>query len=91
MGDKTVREAVGVFHDETALRDAADELMTAGFDRSDLSLLAGDHAVEQKLGHAYKKVEELEDDAEVPSVFGLENVTIPGPLTTLQLTDRFPP
>lgn len=68
MGDKTVREAVGVFHDETALRDAADELMTAGFDRSDLSLLAGDHAVEQKLGHAYKKVEELEDDAEVPSV-----------------------
>ncbi|MEM7226628.1 MAG: hypothetical protein AAF495_26890 [Pseudomonadota bacterium] len=68
MGDKTVREAVGVFHDEKALRDAADELMTAGFDRSDLSLLAGDHAVEQKLGHAYTKVEELEDDAEVPSV-----------------------
>ena len=68
MAEKTVREAVGVFHDETALRDAAEELMTAGFDRSDLSLLAGDHAIEQKLGHAYTKVEALEDDPEVPSV-----------------------
>ena len=40
--------------------------MSAGFDRSELSLLAGEQAVEQKLGHAYQKVQELEDDAAVP-------------------------
>jgi len=61
-----VREAVGVFHDETALRSAADELLSHGFDRSHLSLLASEHAIEQKLGHAYEKVGELEDDAKVP-------------------------
>ena len=62
----TVREAVGVFHDETALRDAADALMSTGFDRSDLSLLAGDKAVQDKLGHAYTKVQEVEDDPSAP-------------------------
>lgn len=66
MAEATVREAVGVFHDETALQTAADELLTAGFDRSHLSLLASDHAVEEKLGHAYEKVAELEDDPEAP-------------------------
>ena len=63
---ENVREAVGVFHDETALRSAADELLTHGFDRSHLSLLASEHAIEQKLGHAYEKVSELEDDSKVP-------------------------
>ena len=68
MAEDKIREAVGVFHDEVALQSAADELLTAGFDRSHLSLLAGEHAVETKLGHAYGKVSELEDDPEVPSL-----------------------
>ena len=37
-----------------------------GFDRSELSLLAGAKTIEQKLGHAYRKIEELEDDPTVP-------------------------
>ena len=61
-----VREAVGVFHDETALRSAADQLLTQGFDRSCLSLLASDHVIEEKLGHAYEKVSELEDEPKAP-------------------------
>ncbi len=61
-----VREAVGVFHDRDALQNAVEDLLSAGFDRSELSLLAGEQAVEQKLGHAYQKVQELEDDALVP-------------------------
>ncbi|MCC2663290.1 MAG: hypothetical protein K0S35_1212, partial [Geminicoccaceae bacterium] len=61
-----VREAVGVFHDRDSLEDAVEDLLSAGFDRSELSLLAGEQAVEQKLGHAYQKVQELEDDAAVP-------------------------
>jgi hypothetical protein len=66
MADKTVREAVGVFHDEGSLQTAADELLIAGFDRSHLSLLAGDKTVEKELGHKYEKVDEIEDDPAVP-------------------------
>jgi hypothetical protein len=61
-----IREAVGVFHDRDALQNAVEDLLKAGFDRSEISLLAGEQAVEQKLGHAYQKVQELEDDAVVP-------------------------
>ncbi len=61
-----VREAVGVFHDRNGLQNAVEDLLNAGFDRSELSLLAGAQAIEQKLGHAYQKVQELADDASVP-------------------------
>jgi hypothetical protein len=66
MAEQTVREAVGVFHDEASLQAAADELLIAGFDRSHLSLLAGDKTVEKELGHKYAKVAEIEDDPAVP-------------------------
>lgn len=66
MDRVTVREAVGVFHDEKSLQAAVDELLIAGFDRSHLSLLAGHHAIEEKLGHMYEKVADVEDDPGVP-------------------------
>ena len=62
------REAVGVFHDEASLQNAVDELLIACFDRASLSLLAGERTVEQKLGHKYDKVAELEDDLSVPRI-----------------------
>lgn len=62
----TRREAVGVFHDLAPFRDAVDELTSSGFDRADMSLLASQATVEQKLGHAYHRVGELEGDASVP-------------------------
>jgi len=61
-----VREAVGVFHHWNNLQAAVDELLANGFDRSELSLLAGEDTVQQKLGHVYTKVSELEDNPEVP-------------------------
>jgi hypothetical protein len=64
----TIREAVGVFHDRESFLRAVDELLSDGFDRADLSLLACERTVEGKLGHAYKKVQDLEDDAAVPRV-----------------------
>jgi hypothetical protein len=67
MADTFSREAVGIFHDEKSLRSAADALMISGFDRSYLSLLASDKAVDQKLGHHYERVAELEDDPDVPT------------------------
>lgn len=63
---ETVREAVGVFDNAERLQEAIDELQSSGFDRAELSLLASEEAVEEKLGHAYEKVAQLEDDAAVP-------------------------
>lgn len=63
---RSVREVVGVFADANVLEEAIDELMVSGFDRAEISLLAGEDAVVEKLGHKYKKVEEIEDDASVP-------------------------
>ncbi|MCC3244167.1 hypothetical protein LG047_02320 [Methylocystis sp. WRRC1] len=61
-----MREVVGVFADADTLQAAIDELMSSGFDRAEISLLAGEKAVDEKLGHKYKKVTELEDDKETP-------------------------
>lgn len=62
------REAVGVFHDHAAFEHAADELESSGFDLADLSLLAGAHTVEAKLGHLYAKPCDAEDDPEAPRI-----------------------
>jgi hypothetical protein len=63
---QTIREAVGVFHDRGSFQSAVEDLMSAGFDRAELSLLAGARAIEEKLGHAYRKIQELADDPIVP-------------------------
>jgi hypothetical protein len=65
---RTVREAVGVFNRPEDLQDAIDELLSSGFDRAELSLLASEHAVEEKLGRRYEKVGTLADDPMVPRV-----------------------
>lgn len=57
-----IREAVGYFDSADALQAAIDELMNSGFDRAELSLLASEDTVQEKLGHKYRKVTELEDD-----------------------------
>jgi hypothetical protein len=62
MGETQTREAVGLFHDEGSLQDAADELLVSGFNHADLSLLAADRAIETRLGHKFERVADLEDD-----------------------------
>lgn len=64
--EQTGTEAVGVFADAAGLQAAIDELTSSGFDRADLSLLAGEEAVKEKLGAIYRKVEDLEDDPTTP-------------------------
>jgi hypothetical protein len=64
--DTGLREAVGVFSTAETLEAAIDDLMSSGFDRNEISLLAGEDTVEGKLGHRYQKVTELEDDAQTP-------------------------
>jgi hypothetical protein len=83
-----IREAVGYFETADALQEAIDELMSSGFDRAEMSLLAAEQAVEEKLGHKYKKVAELEDDPKAArccyvsteSVGDAEGALIGGPL-----------
>lgn len=64
----TVREAVGVFPNAEAFQEAIDDLLLSGFDRAELSLMASEAAVENKLGHKYRKVADVEDDDAVPRV-----------------------
>lgn len=61
-----VREAVAVFDHSATLLEAIDELESSGFDREELSLLAGKDTVETKLGHVFERVEDLEDDPNAP-------------------------
>jgi len=62
----TVREAVAVFETAESLEEAIDELLSSGFDRAELSLLASEATVAGKLGYLYTKVDYAEDDPEVP-------------------------
>lgn len=62
MPTRTAREAVAVFDKPADLQAAIDELLSAGFDRAQLSLLADEKTVDEKLGHIYKRTEELEDE-----------------------------
>ena len=63
---EAIREVVAAFDDTNALDDAVYALETRGFDRAAFSLLANERAVEEKLGHRYQNVKEVEDDPNVP-------------------------
>lgn len=60
------REAVAVLDDVASLESTVDDLKAAGFAEDDISLLAADETVERKLGHLYRRVEEMEDDPAAP-------------------------
>ena len=61
-----VREVAGIIHSGAAVEAAVDALLSAGFDRADIDLLANDDTVRQRLGGVYVPVEELPDIPEVP-------------------------
>jgi len=61
-----VCEVVGVFHTVADLESAIDELLSSGFDRSELSMLAGENAIAGKLGDPYGRASDLADDPSVP-------------------------
>jgi hypothetical protein len=48
-----LREAVGIFSNEDDLQAAIDELLSSGFHRAELSLLAGQDVVNEKLRGRY--------------------------------------
>lgn len=63
---RQVREAVAAFTISEDLERAIEELLSSGFARAEISLLAGIEAVEEKLGHSFSSTRDLEDDPTVP-------------------------
>jgi hypothetical protein len=63
---ESICEVVGVFHTAENLESAVDELLSSGFDRAELSLLASEDAVATKLDGYYRPAGELADDPAVP-------------------------
>lgn len=57
-----------MFDDIADLDEAVRELRAAGFAKEDISILAGTETVEKKLGHRFRRIEELEDDPSAPRV-----------------------
>ena len=68
----TVREAVAVFGSREALENAIEDLLSNGFDRAQLSLLASRESVEETLGHPVGDIHALADDPETPRSEALE-------------------
>lgn len=67
MSNKSTREAVAVFARPEDMEAAIDELLSSGFARAELSLLASSETVREKLGHSFSSTRELEDDTDVPT------------------------
>ena len=73
----TSTEAVAVFHDVKAFEAAIDDLLNhEHFDHADLSVLASERAVTQKLGRPYASTRDLEDDPDVPRAGYIPDETV---------------
>lgn len=73
VGGDAICEVVGIFDRPADLHAAIDDLMLSGFDRSQLSLLADEKTVEEKLGYRYSRAEELADDPRAPRAAYVED------------------
>ncbi len=61
-----VPEAVGVFDSFETLQQAIYDLRMSGFSRADISLLGSKEAMREKLGSAYWRAEDLQDNPDAP-------------------------
>ncbi len=59
-----VREAVGIFADEHSYQKAIDELLSSGFDHGDISMLAAEKTVQEKLKNSFTQTGDLADSSE---------------------------
>lgn len=66
-GTPVIREVVGVFVDSDPVHAAVDELVSSGFRREDLGLLAGEYTVRQSLGDYYTQINAFADSADAPN------------------------
>jgi len=59
-----VREAVGIFTDERSYHQAIDDLLSSGFDHGDISMLAAEKTVQEKLKNSFTQTTDLADTTE---------------------------
>ncbi|MBU6474465.1 MAG: hypothetical protein KGL10_05755 [Alphaproteobacteria bacterium] len=69
----TVHELVAVFKSADDLQEAMDDLWENGFAQHELSLLASEKAVREKLGRVYRRIEEAADDPDAPRTIFVSN------------------
>jgi hypothetical protein len=88
---RQIPEAVGVFGDADSMQHAIEDLLSSGLDRGEPSLLASEETVDEKLGHKYNNVAEIEDDATVlrtvnvsPETIGNANAALIGGLAFIE-------
>jgi hypothetical protein len=72
MTQQTIREAVAIFGSREALENAVEDLLSNGFDRNQLSILAGHATVEDTLRHPVGDMRSLADDPAAPRSEPLE-------------------
>lgn len=83
-GNRTcMREAVGVFLDAGHLRKALEELLASGFERDELGVLASEHAVQQKLGNIYTRVNAFDTASHARDTAFVENESVEDTLHAL--------
>jgi outer membrane lipoprotein SlyB len=75
-----VREVAAVFRSREALDAAVGALLTAGFDRADIDLMASVDAVREKLGGVYVPAADLADIPNVPRQAFVPKEGLVGPL-----------
>lgn len=61
-----VKEIAAIFHDADALENAVEDLESHGFDRAEISLLADENTIRERLGHIYSSAEKAMDDPDAP-------------------------
>jgi hypothetical protein len=62
----TIREAVAAFHDPHALNGAISDLVAAGVDRAEMSILAREGYLDGDLAKPYADMRQAEDDPSAP-------------------------
>jgi len=65
--DLMIREAVGIFSKTDDLQRAIDDLLAAGFERTEFGLLAGEFTVKQQLGDFYTSINEYSGTVSAPN------------------------
>lgn len=65
---RDIREAIGVLGDPQELERTVEDLLTEGFNHSDISLLASEETAREKLGHGYPDTRAAEDDPKAPRI-----------------------
>ena len=75
-GYEKTTEAVGLFHSAEDMQAAIDDLLTQGFNRAELSVMASEEAIEEKFRGKLASVRDLEDRADVPTTAFVEHESI---------------